>query len=179
MSRDEEQGVFVPSPLTDESSVDDQDPRALLTVGPDQQSAAVNGGVGDSPAPFAVPVWLREASVSFRWRWVPLPLRKAAWATARWVKGPDPPVDLRFSPLFPGVQELPIRLLNRFFPKRPHKLVLLLLLYFCWFLSWLLILLRSASVGNIEGYGKPSHISCAASFWYLFPLPGSAARQEN
>ncbi|THC89559.1 hypothetical protein EYZ11_010993 [Aspergillus tanneri] len=56
-----------------------------------------------------LPVWLRESSKSFRWSWVPLPLRKAGRATANWVKGPKPPHELLLKPLFPRFQALPVR----------------------------------------------------------------------
>lgn len=159
-TRDEERGVFVPPPLTDDESNDDSDPqRHILAVDADE--------LEDGTTSFRIPVWLRESSKTFRWGWVPLPLRKAARATVRWVKGPDPPRDLLFKPLFPSIQELPVKFLNRFFPKKRHKIALLLLLYLSWFLSWFLVLLHSSSSGNIEGYGRPKPISCSASYWYV------------
>ncbi|KAI9933228.1 hypothetical protein ASPWEDRAFT_114955 [Aspergillus wentii DTO 134E9] len=112
-----------------------------------------------------IPVWLRESSKSFRWGWVPLPLRKAGRATAQWVKGPDPPHSLLLKPLFPKFQELPVRYLEHFFPKRKHKISLLLLLYIAWFTPWLTVLLVSRSSGYIEGYGQPTTLSCATTYW--------------
>ncbi|KKA18801.1 LCCL domain protein [Rasamsonia emersonii CBS 393.64] len=157
-TRDEERGIFIPPPLSDDESNGEQDAAA--------EALAVDGEeLGGIRTTFRFPVWLQESSKSFRWRWVPLPLRKAVRATARWVKGPDPPRDLLFKPLFPSIQELPVKYLNRFFPKRRHKIALLLLLYFSWFLSWFLVLLHSSSSGHIEGYGRPQPISCSASYW--------------
>ncbi|DAA77279.1 TPA_exp: Uncharacterized protein A8136_6539 [Trichophyton benhamiae CBS 112371] len=115
--------------------------------------------------PSVVPVWLSESSKSFRWGWVPLPLRKAGRATVKWLKGPDPPHNLRFEPLFPSIQEAPVLFLEQYFPKRKQKIFLLLGLYFAWFLSWGLILRHSASSGHIEGYGIPSPIGCSANYW--------------
>ena len=112
-----------------------------------------------------LPVWVRESSKSFRWGWVPLPLRKAGRAVARWVKGPVPPHSLLLTPLFPQIQELPRQYLDRFFPKRRHKVSLLILLYICWFLPWSIVLIHSRSAGYIEGYGKPQTLSCATTFW--------------
>ncbi|KAL1970736.1 hypothetical protein VTN77DRAFT_2570 [Rasamsonia byssochlamydoides] len=152
-TRDEERGVFIPPPLTDDESSSDPDASAALAIEEEDTTT------------FRLPVWLRESSKSFRWGWVPLPLRKAGRATARWVKGPVPPRDLLFKPLFPTIQELPVKYLNRFFPKRRHKIALLLLLYSSWFLSWFLVLLHSTSSGHIEGYGRPQLISCSASYW--------------
>jgi hypothetical protein len=120
----------------------------------------------DVEAGSALPVWLRESSKTFRWGWVPLPLRKVGRATAIWVKGPDPPHMLLLKPLFPRVQELPVQYLDRLLPKRKYKTLLLLLLYVAWFLPWFLVLLHSRSSGYIEGYGQPQTLSCSTNFWY-------------
>ncbi|KAK9586542.1 hypothetical protein V6Z92_005491 [Aspergillus fumigatus] len=112
-----------------------------------------------------VPVWLRESSKSFRWGWVPLPIRKVGRATTDWVKGPTPLHSLLLKPLFPHIQELPVRYLNRLFPKRKHKISLLLLLYIAWFTPWAIVLLHSRSAGYIEGYGRPQTLSCSTTFW--------------
>lgn len=114
-----------------------------------------------------LPVWLRESSKSFRWGWVPLPIRKAGRATAEWVKGPNPPSVLLLNPLFPRLQELPVRYLERFFPRRKQKLSLLLLLYVVWFVPWFSVLLHSRSSGFIEGYGKPQTLACDSMFWWV------------
>ncbi|KAI1963910.1 hypothetical protein LOZ58_001771 [Ophidiomyces ophidiicola] len=119
----------------------------------------------DSGLSLPVPVWLSESSKAFKWKWVPLPLRKAGRSTVAFLRGPQPPQDLRFKPLFPRIQEFPVRLLDRFLPKRKHKIALLLLVYFSWFLSWSLVLRHSVSSGYIKGYGKPQLISCSASYW--------------
>lgn len=111
------------------------------------------------------PVWLTESSKSFRWRWVPLPLRKAGRATVKWLKGPQPPKDLLFTPLFPQIQELPIRLRDRLLPKKRYRIALLLVAYFSWFLSWSLVLRHTVSSGHIEGYGQPTPIACSATYW--------------
>lgn len=119
----------------------------------------------DVEAGGALPVWLQESSKSFRWAWVPLPLRKAGRATANWIKGPDPPHALLLKPLFPRIQEKPVQYLDHFFPKRKHKISLLMLLYVSWFLPWFLVLLHSRSSGYIEGYGQLQTLSCRTSFW--------------
>ncbi|PLN77646.1 LCCL domain protein [Aspergillus taichungensis] len=143
--------VYIPPLLDDETRSTDADAENLLRP--------------DDEAGHYLPVWLTESSKSFRWGWVPLPIRKAARATANWVKGPDPPHDLLLKPLFPRLQEMPVRLLDRFCPKRKHKTALLCLLYLVWFLPWTIILLHSRSGGHIEGYGTPQTLSCSTSFW--------------
>ncbi|KAH8434525.1 LCCL domain-containing protein [Aspergillus melleus] len=143
--------VYV-APLLDD---DDDHPDAPNILQPQDEETGVT----------YLPVWLRESSKSFHWSWVPLPIRKIAWATATWVKGPDPPHDLLLKPLFPRIQELPVRYLERFFPKRNHKIALLFLLYFVWFLPWTIVLLHARSAGYIEGYGRPQTLSCSTSLW--------------
>lgn len=138
----------------------------------DEERLANPDGSEDLPPPHVeagtLPVWLQESSKAFRWAWVPLPLRKAGRATANWIKGPDPPHTLVLKPLFPCIQELPVQYLDRVFPKRKHKISLLLLLYLAWFLPWFLVLLHSRSSGYIEGYGQLQTLSCRTTFWYVY-----------
>lgn len=112
-----------------------------------------------------LPVWMRESAKSFRYRWVPLPLRKAGRATADWVKGPKPPRELKINPWFPKIQEAPIKLLHKYVPNRKHRMCLLIALYAAWFLTWSLMLKHNATSGYIQGYGRPSNLWCGASFW--------------
>lgn len=126
-----------------EYSLDDEEAlsgrTAVTPVSTD--GSGIDSGFSDNLQPFGVaaeddvsglppPVWLTESSKDFRWKWVPLPLRKAGRATVSWLAGPDPPQDLLLRPLFPRIQETPIRLRDRFFPKRRHKVALLLAVYF-------------------------------------------------
>ncbi|KAL4771821.1 LCCL domain-containing protein [Aspergillus nidulans var. acristatus] len=145
--------IYVPPAVEVEGQYDDPDAADLLVPRDVDTGHTV------------LPVWLRESSKSFRWAWVPLPIRKAARATADFVKGPDPPYPLLLTPLFPHIQELPRRYLDKFFPKRKHKISLLLLLYFAWFLPWTILFLLSRSAGHIEGYGRPITLSCSTTFW--------------
>lgn len=152
--REEAARLYVPPLLDDNDRLNDPDTSEDLPP-PDVETGST------------LPIWLRESSKSFRWGWVPLPLRKVGRATANWVKGPDPPHMLLLKPLFPRVQELPVQYLDRLFPKRKFKTALLLLLYISWFLPWFLILLHSRSSGYIEGYGRPQTLSCSTNFWYV------------
>lgn len=136
-----------------ESDVESQDPQFHLR------------SESESSNPIPLPVWMRESAKSFKYKWVPLPLRKAGRATANWVKGPQPPKDLHITPWLPRIQEAPIRLLDRFAPKKRHRVFLLCLLYACWALAWSLMLWHNSSSGYIKGYGQPQNLWCGASFW--------------
>src|ERR1700710_2060385 len=46
--------------------------------------------------------------------WIPEPVQRVGKATARWAKGPDPPRIHNIKPLFPSIQEAPIRLLDQY-----------------------------------------------------------------
>lgn len=122
----------------------------------------------DSSRALPAPVWMRESSKSFRWRWVPLPLRKAGRAIANWSRGPQPPVELKIEPFFPTIQEWPLRVMDRFVPKRRHRILLLAIVYLAWFLPWALVLRHVSSEGEVPGYGKPNNIWCGATDWFVF-----------
>ena len=158
MTLDEEGQTQRSQPWTD-----DEDDGADAS---DRDFHVISGPNGSSRA-FPTPVWLRESSKSFRWGWVPLPIRKAARATVTWVEGPKPPIQLDFNPLFPTVQEWPIRMMDQYVPKRRHRIVLLVALYICWFLPWALVLRHSRESGQIKGFGKPINIWCGYNEWYV------------
>jgi hypothetical protein len=117
-----------------------------------------------------IPVWMRESAKSFKYKWVPLPLRKAGRATAVWIKGPVPPQELRIKPFFPQIQDLPLRLLDRYLPKQRYRIGLLIAFYAAWFLAWSLMLKHNSTSGYIEGYGQPTNIWCGHSFWFVLAL---------
>ena len=112
-----------------------------------------------------LPVWLRESSKNFRWGWVPVRIRQWGRKVADWSKGPDPPQIQKITPWFAPIQEAIPRFIDRQLPKRRQKVALLGFLYFCWVLTFSLILRHSADAGIIKGYGKPMNIWCGASFW--------------
>jgi hypothetical protein len=102
------------------------------------------------------------------WRnltWVPSPIRRVGKAAKKWARGPNPPQIQAIQPWFPSVQELPIRLLDHYLPKRKQRIGLLLGFYFCWILSFSLVLRQSTLTGEVGEYGKPTNIWCGASHW--------------
>lgn len=111
------------------------------------------------------PVWMRESSKSFQWRWVPYRIRQGARSIADWTKGPDPPQIQKITPFFPLIQEAPVKWINKYLPRTAQKAALLVLFYICWILTFSLVLVHSNSAGNIKGYGKPDPIWCGENFW--------------
>ncbi|KAL9006613.1 MAG: hypothetical protein Q9188_000650 [Gyalolechia gomerana] len=125
-----------------------------------------SSNVGDGSGSYGtLPVWLRESSKSFHWRWVPYRLRQFARAVAAWTEGPDPPRMQKITPFYPSLQEAPVRLIARYFPRKVQKAGVLGAFLLCWLLTFSLVLHHSASAGNIKGYGRPQPIWCGASYW--------------
>lgn len=145
-------------PLTDDES-DSEGPDGILHI----RTASESSGQEESTLP--IPVWLRESASTFKYRWVPVSVRKAARTVARWVEGPKPQRELKITPYFPKLQQAPIRLLDRYLPSRASRIALLVLFYGLWFLTWSLMLRDHATTGYIKGYGRPRNLWCGASFW--------------
>ena len=160
--RDEEPDrlIHIP-PLTDDEEDDEDIEDQNMHIRSPSVGSAAEDGHGRMP----LPIWLRESAKSFRFKWVPLPLRKAGRAIAKWSEGPQPPRELKIVPYFARIQEAPLKLLDRYAPKQRHRWALLIALLAAWFLTWSLMLKAHATSGYIEGYGKPSNIWCGASFW--------------
>jgi hypothetical protein len=98
-------------------------------------------------------------------KYIPTRIQKAWKRTTVWVKGPQPPRQWKIHPFFPRVQMAPVHFLNNYFPKRKHKVSLLVFFYFCWFLSFSLVLHRSAFAADIPGHGSPVRIRCNDRLW--------------
>lgn len=157
MAHEEDGPIHNTQPWTDdEGEADDQSP---------DRDFEVNTETYSTSRAFPIPVWMRESSKTFRWRWVPLPFRKAARATAAWVKGPQPPMELGFKPFFPTVQEWPLRMMDKYVPKRRHRILLLVLLYIGWFLPWVLVLRHANELSEVKGFGRPRNLWCGANDW--------------
>jgi hypothetical protein len=95
------------------------------------------------------------------------PRLQRAWRrVVIWVKGPQPPRPWKIRPICPHIQTAPLRFINNYFPKRKHKVALLVFFYFSWFLSFALVLHRSAFAADIGQYGSPVRFRCEDRFWY-------------
>lgn len=157
---DEEAAPHHIPPLTDDES-DSEGPDGVLHI----RTASQSSEQQESNLP--IPVWLRESASTFKYRWVPVSVRKAARAVATWVKGPKSPRELKVIPYFPKIQQAPIQLLDRYVPSWKARTALLICLLSAWFLTWSLMLKHHATTGHIKGYGKPQNIWCGASFWSM------------
>lgn len=142
---------------------DDGGPEASASTSPRMHVRSASPDIENGQLP--LPVWLRESSKSFRWRWIPYRIRQMARSVVVWAKGPDPPQMQKITPFFPEVQGFLVELIRKHLPKKIHKAALLALFYFCWILTFSMVLYHSASAGYIQGYGKPDPVWCGASFW--------------
>ncbi|KAH6665611.1 hypothetical protein B0J14DRAFT_208224 [Halenospora varia] len=121
----------------------------------------------DSSPP--TPRFMQDQS-SFKFlKWVPVPIRRFCRSAVRWAQGPDPPHIYTITPFLPMIQELPIRLLDQYIPKRRHRIALLISYYFCWILTFSLVLRESTFATEIEGWGAPGNIGCGNTYW----VPGN------
>lgn len=94
------------------------------------------------------------------------PRLKSAWrSTVTWVEGPKPPRIYTITPFFPKLQHFPIQILDRYAPKKIHKVWLLVAVYASWLLAFSLILWKSSFAASVPGYGTPIRLSCAARYW--------------
>lgn len=91
-------------------------------------------------------------------------LPKRIW---RWLRGPVPPQDATFTPLFPGFQRLPPQLLRRGpLKQRKWRAGLLLLFWFLWLTAFITVVHNSRFRSQVGGV-DPYILSCSASLWYL------------
>lgn len=147
----------------DETQYHDGSPEAPSSSSP--QIHVQSGSPDMKNGYLPLPVWMRESSKSFHWRWVPYRVRQAARSVADWTKGPDPPQMQKITPFYPWVQEAPVKFIEKYLPTMKQKAASLALFYLCWILTFSLVLIRSKSAGNIEGYGTPDPIWCGANYW--------------
>lgn len=141
----------------------DGGPEASASSSPQMHVRTGSSSIEESLLP--LPVWMRESSKTFHWRWVPFRIRQASRSIVKWTNGPDPPQPQKIKPFFPVIQEAPVKLIEKYLPKRGQKALLLAFFYCCWILIFSLVLVYSNSAGKIKGFGKPEPVWCGASYW--------------
>lgn len=89
-------------------------------------------------------------------------------AAGAWLRGPDPPVDVSFVPLWPAAQKWPSAQFRRVV-KQPRSQVLVLAGYCAvWFALFATVIHFSAFADAVRGT-RPFRLSCAASLWCATP----------
>ncbi|PUU72787.1 LCCL domain-domain-containing protein [Tuber borchii] len=83
----------------------------------------------------------------------------------RWMRGPNPPKDVTFTPFFAKWQDLPLRLLYRGrLRRRKWQLALLLLFWFAWLTTFITVIHNSRFISKVNGQ-KPYFLSCSSVLW--------------
>lgn len=162
-----------PHTHTDEEAAADADDEAQpIRPYHDDPSDSDSAGV-DSPLRRQTPTIELEGAhghTSSTWQGriadrIPPGLKRAWAATKTWVKGPQPPRIYSITPYFPKVQHAPLVILDRYAPRKTHRILLIALVYALWLLSFSLALRRSSFAAQIPGYGSPTRLSCSAKYW--------------
>lgn len=125
-------------------------------------------GISDDESP-PTPRFMQDQGSYKYFKWVPVPVRRVAKSLKHWAKGPEPPQIHRINPILPIIQEFPIRLLDYYLPKRRQRITLLVAFYFCWILTFALVMRESTFATEIEGWGAPGSIGCTNTYW----VPGN------
>lgn len=112
-----------------------------------------------------LPRFLEEENLSKHWKWIPYPVRKFARAATRWAQGPPNPVVFRIEPIFPVIQHFPVILLDKYLPRRKHRLSLFVGYLFLWILTFTLVKRQESSLTELKPWGKPQEIGCGNYFW--------------
>jgi hypothetical protein len=156
---DEERGAY--TPVVEEHPDDPLDESMQTILQP-------MDGISDDESP-PTPRFIQDQGPYRHFKWVPVPFRRAGKSLIHWAKGPDPPQIYTIKPILPIIQELPIRLLDRYVPKKRHRISLLVAFYFCWILTFALVMRQSTFATEIEGWGAPGNIGCGNTYW----VPGN------
>lgn len=98
-------------------------------------------------------------------RHLPPRFRKSWMTILTWLAGPQPPRIWKIKPYFEDVQTYHLQMLEHYFPKKAHKVWLLIGFYCVWLFMFSLVLWKSAFAGDIAGYGKPAVLNCETTLW--------------
>lgn len=117
----------------------------------------------DSSPP--TPRFIQDEHTYRNLKWVPVPVRRVSRAAIKWIKGPNPPHIHKIKPFFPRIQEAPLRLIDRYIPKRKHRVIVLIIYYFLWAMTFALVLRQGKISTQIEGFGEPLSLGCTSRYW--------------
>lgn len=146
-------------------------PAPLRAEGPHPDAPLDDGSTLHAEAeehsgPLPTPLFMLDDDDSKRrCKWFPYPLRRLALALAKWSRGPPNARPWRITPLFPAIQEYPLRLLDRLLPNSSHRLWLLALYFSVYVVTFVLVKRQGSRATDIPGWGEPQSIGCGATYW--------------
>ncbi|KAF8542684.1 hypothetical protein BDD12DRAFT_728187 [Trichophaea hybrida] len=85
-------------------------------------------------------------------------------AITTWIRGPVPPIDVFFTPIFPALQEWPSETFLRTFKRRRHQLLALVSYLFTWLVLFIVVVHYSRFADTVEGEA-PTHLACSSTLW--------------
>jgi hypothetical protein len=116
------------------------------------------------------PRFLQDEGEWKRFKWVPYPVRRFSKAAARWARGPPTPRPYKIEPFYPEIQRAPLRLLDRYVPRRRHRVWLTFAYAAVWIVTYALVMSQGQKASELPGYGIPGDIGCGNTYW----VPGNA-----
>lgn len=144
---------------TDLNSPSDSGPQPDAPL--DSDSALQLPDDTDSPTPRS----MQSDQDDKKWQWLPYPAQRTAKSVVAWARGPPEAQPYRIKPLFPVVQEYPLRLAKRILPKRRYRRWLLFFYLSIWLVAFVLIKRQETASSEIAGWGQPQTIGCGVSYW--------------
>ncbi|ROV98398.1 hypothetical protein VMCG_07145 [Cytospora schulzeri] len=96
---------------------------------------------------------------------IPQPIQSRSNAIVNWLRGPEPPHVWKIRPFLPRLQQLPLRLVDRFLPRQWQRVFALFIFYVCWIATFAAVLHESSIVEDVDGYGPPVLADCGSTFW--------------
>lgn len=96
---------------------------------------------------------------------IPSTIQRPANRVCAFLKRPEPARTWTIRPIFPRLQELPLRLVDKVCPRRWHRIVALGLFYICWIATFGAVLHESSAAEDVNGYGQPVRVACGSVFW--------------
>lgn len=86
------------------------------------------------------------------------------YAVITWVRGPVPPIDVAFTPLFGPLQEWPSQVFVKVFKRRRSQVLVLIPYLLLWLLLFVIMVHYSRFADEVDGQA-PLHFGCTTSLW--------------
>ena len=144
------------------TGAEDSHPDAPLgeTTGPIETTLQIDEE-HDSPTPR----FYQDAHAWKSWKWVPYPARRVVSAVVKWSYGPPNPRPYKIKPLFPTIQEYPLRLVDRYLPKPKWRFWFMFFYLSIWLVTFVLVKRSGYVESQIDGWGEPQDIDCGVTYW--------------